>query len=61
MHYIHSTMQQQSLDFAISTADLLSGLDLPADEPKYTFSDFLMSTGQVATALSLCWVLHILV
>lgn len=54
-------MQKQSIDFAITTADLLSGLDLPADEPKFSFRDFLTSTGQIATALSLCWILHILV
>ncbi len=54
-------MQQQPIDFAISTADLISGLDLPADEPKCTLRDILTSSGQVATALSLCWVLHIFV
>ncbi len=54
-------MQKQPLDFAISTADLLQGLDLPADEPKCSLRDMLMTSGQVVTVLSLCWVLHILV
>ncbi len=54
-------MHKQSIDLAISTADLLSGLDLPATEPKLTVYDVLTSTGQVATALSLCWMLHALV
>ena len=54
-------MQKQPIDFAITTADLLSGLDLPADEPKCSLTDILTSTGQIATALSFCWVLHILV
>lgn len=54
-------MQKQSTDLAISTADLISGLGLPTDEPKCTVRDILMSTGQVATALSLCWMIHIFV
>ena len=54
-------MQKHSIDLAISTADLLSGLNLSADESKITVSDLLTSAGQAATALSLCWVLHILV
>ena len=54
-------MQRQSIESAICTADLLSGLGIPVDEPKFSFRDFLMSTGQVATALSLCWIVHILV
>ncbi len=55
------TMQKQPLDLAICTADLLCSLDLPADEPKCTLRDVAMSTGQVATVLSLCWMLHIFV
>ena len=54
-------MQKQPLDLAISTADLVAGLNLPADEPKCTIRDLLMSTGEVATAVSLCWILHVLV
>lgn len=53
-------MQKQCLDFAISTADLLSGLDEPGQESKLNIRDILTSFGHVATALSLCWVLHIL-
>ena len=54
-------MQKQPIDFAITTADLITGLDLPADEQKFTGRDLLTSSGQIATALSLCWILHILV
>ena len=54
-------MQKQSLDLAISTADLLSGLQFPAEEPKTTLRDILTSSGQIATALSLCWILHVIV
>ena len=57
--YIHATMQKQPIHCAISTADLLAGLELPAEEPKATLRDMLMSTGQVATVLGLCWMLHI--
>ena len=52
-------MQKQPIHCAISTADLISGLDLPPEEPKATLRDMLTSTGQVATVLTLCWMLHI--
>ena len=58
-HYLHVTMQKQPIHCAISTADLISGLDFPPEEPKATLRDMLTSTGQVATVLSLCWMLHV--
>ena len=54
-------MKQQSLDTAIPTADLFCQLHRIADEPKYTLRDFVTSTGQVATVLSACWMVHLFI
>ncbi len=57
----HRTMQPHSIDLATSSADLVAGVTSSADEPKCTFCDILMSTGQVAAVVGLCWVVHVLV
>lgn len=54
-------MKQQSIDTALSTATLFCHLNRDAAEPKYTFLDLAASTGQVAAALSACWMVHIFV
>ena len=54
-------MKQQSLDTAIPTADLFCELYNSSDEPKYSFLDFVASTGQVATALTACWMVHLFI
>lgn len=54
-------MKQQSLDIAIPTNELFCELYNSADQPKYTFLDFVTSTGQVATALSACWMVHLFI
>lgn len=54
-------MKQQSLDAAIPTAELFCETYNLADQPKYTFLDFVASTGQVATALSACWMVHLFI
>ena len=56
--YLLLTMHQQSLDQAITTADLLCTLQGGSGESKHGLRDFLFSAGQVGTALSVCWMMH---
>ena len=51
-------MQQQCLDHAITTADLLCTLQGGLDEPKHGLRDLLVSASQIGTALSFCWMMH---
>jgi hypothetical protein len=53
-------MLTQPADLALSTADLVCGLNVQAEEPKCTFRDLAASSGQIGVAVSLCWMLHIL-
>ena len=54
-------MKLQSLDTAIPTAELFCQLHHAADEPKCTWLDLVTSTGQVATVLTACWMVHLFI
>ena len=54
-------MQHQSINNAMSTQELLLGLDeaIPDDEGKMSWRDCLATLVQVGSAVGFCWIVNL--